>query len=184
MKKVYQIILLAVLLLAGLGAKAYDFKVGGIYYNITSDSTVAIDRGGYASYSGVVTIPTSVKYNNKTYSVTSIGYGAFHNCTGLTSIEIPNSVTSIDTLAFWDCTGLTSIDIPNSVTSIGDYTFYGCTGLTSITIPNSVTSIGNLAFYYCTGLTSIEIPNSVTFIGEYNQEIKGETNVEIIPVIA
>ena len=46
----------------------------------------------------------------------------------------------------------------------------------------SVTSIGSYAFISCWGLTSITIPNSVTSIGEYNQEIKGETNVEIIPV--
>ena len=48
----------------------------------------------------------------------------------------------------------------------------------------SVTSIGSPAFANCSGLTSVTIPNSVTTIGEYNQEIKGETNVEIIPVIA
>ncbi len=46
-----------------------------------------------------------------------------------------------------------------------------------------VTSIGERAFQG-SGLTSVTIPNSVTTIGEYNQEIKGETNVEIIPVIA
>ena len=48
----------------------------------------------------------------------------------------------------------------------------------------SVTSIGNDAFLYCDQMTSVTIPNSVTTIGEYNQEIKGETNVEIIPVSA
>ncbi len=70
------------------------------------------------------------------------------------------------------------------VTSIEESAFAWCTSLTSITIPNSVTSIGNSVFYGCSSLTSITIPNSVTSIGEYNQEIKGETNVEIIPVIA
>ena len=64
---------------------------------------------------------------------------------------------------FYGCSGLTSIEIPNSVTSIGDYAFSGCSGLTSIEIPNSVTSIGLKAFSGCSGLTSIvvESGNSV-----------------------
>ena len=48
----------------------------------------------------------------------------------------------------------------------------------------SVTTIGEIAFSGCSELTSVIIPNSVTTIGEYNQEIKGKTNVEIIPVSA
>lgn len=47
----------------------------------------------------------------------------------------------------------------------------------------SVSSIGSEAFKG-RRVTSVTIPSSVTSIGEYNQEIKGETNVEIIPVIA
>ena len=70
------------------------------------------------------------------------------------------------------------------VTSIGDFAFYRYSGLTSITIPTSVTSIGDYAFFDCFKLTSVTIPNSVTSIGGYNQEIKGKTNVEIIPVSA
>ncbi len=100
-------------------------------------------------------------------SVTSIGDYAFDDCTGLTSITIPDSVTSIGNHAFSYCTGLTSITIPDGVTSIGDSAFYDCTGLTSITIPDSVTSIGSSAFSGCTGLTSITIPDSVTSIGDY-----------------
>ena len=87
--------------------------------------------------------------------MTSIGEGAFSNCSGLTSITIGNSVTSIGGYAFDSCSGLTSITIGNSVTSIGEGAFSYCSGLTSVTIPESVTSIGSWAFDSCSGLTSI-----------------------------
>ena len=96
-------------------------------------------------------------------SVTSIGDWAFKDCSGLTSITIPDSVTSIGVGAFSNCSGLTSVTIPDSVTSIGGYAFECCSGLTSITIPDSVTSIGWGAFSGCSGLESItvEIGNPV-----------------------
>ena len=62
------------------------------------------------------------------------------------------------------------VEIPSTVTYNG--------------VEYEVTSIGDNAFTNCTALTSLTIPASVTSIGEYNQEIKGETNVEIIPVSA
>ena len=185
-----------------------------IYYVKNSNgSSVSVTYRGtsYSSYSneytGDVVIPETVTYSGQTYSVTSIGSSAFKGCSGLTSVTIPNNVTSIGydafnscsgltsviignsvtnigSSAFESCKGLTSVTIPNSVTSIGSYAFRYCSGLTSVTIPNSVTSINEQAFQGCSGLTSVTIPNSVTKIGEYNQEIKGETNVEIIPVSA
>ncbi|MDO5527624.1 MAG: leucine-rich repeat domain-containing protein [Prevotella sp.] len=97
--------------------------------------------------------------------ITSIGYHAFSNCTGLTSVTIPNSVTDIGGDAFAGCSGLRSVAISNSVTSIGDGAFYICRGLTEVTIPNSVKFIGNLAFAGCSGLRSVTISNSLTAIG-------------------
>ena len=76
---------------------------------------------------------------------------------GCKKTVIPIGVTSIGYGAFYGCSGLTSVEIPNSVTSIGDYAFRGCSGLTSVTIPNSVTSIGNYAFYNCSGLTEVTV---------------------------
>ena len=158
------LITLAVLL-CSVAVSAHDFEVDGIYYKILSsaDLTVAVTYKGNAyyefdnEYSGKIIIPSTVIYKSKTLSVTSIGYRAFWNCSGLTSITIPNSVTSIRENAFEGCSGLTSITIPNSVTSIGEIAFVGCSGLTSITIPNSVTSIGNYAFERCTSLKDLRI---------------------------
>ena len=151
---------------------AHDFEVDGIYYNYLDGNNVEVTYRGDAcrsyddEYSGEVIIPSTVRYNGTTYSVTSIGDNAFYYCSSLTSITIPNSVTSIGDEAFAFCSSLTSITIPNSVTSIGVGAFNDCSKLTAITIPNSVTSIGNSAFYNCRSLTSITIPNSVTSIGD------------------
>ena len=99
--------------------------------------------------------------------VTSIGSYAFSGCSGLTSITIPGSVTNIGSGAFKNCSGLESVTIPEGVMSIGEEAFGGCSGLTSIVIPEGVTSIGSYAFSGCSGLTSITIPGSVTSIGSY-----------------
>ena len=75
--------------------------------------------------------------------------------TEIIELSIPNSVTSIGFYAFQNCSGLTSVTIPNSVTSIGYNAFRGCSGLTSVTIGNSVTSIENYAFSGCNSLTTV-----------------------------
>ena len=160
-------VLAATLLLLGTTALyAHDVEIDGIYYNLdtgTKQATVTYKGESYYSdaYSGAVTIPSTIESGGVTYTVTSIGDYAFYYCSGLTSVTIPSSVTSIENYAFSRCSGLTSVNIPSSVTTIESSTFSGCSSLTSVTIPSSVTSIG-----------------------EYNQEIKGETNVEIISVIA
>ena len=186
MKKLFTLLTAA---LCTLSVWAYDFEVDGIYYNILTDKTneVEVTHNGLSSYSGSVTIPSTVTYNGTTYSVTSIGEYAFSNCSSLTSITIPNSVTSIGDEAFSDCSGLpvennlryadtylveavditlSTYSIKNGTKWIGNSAFYS-SSLTSITIPNSVTSIGEEAFCDCFELTSVSLGDSVTSIGNY-----------------
>ncbi len=133
------------------------------WYNNQPDGLVYAGLVAY-KYKGNMPIGTSITFAEGTLGIAG---NAFSGCSGLASIEIPNSVTAIGFFAFNGCTGLTNIDIPNSVTSIGDAVFQGCYNLTSVSIPNSVTAIGDFAFSGCSGLASIEIPNSVTAIGDY-----------------
>jgi uncharacterized protein YjdB len=172
MKHLIKLAFLLLALILPATATAYDFEVNGIYYNILNNNEVEVtyrEQHEYLysdDYSGSVTIPPSVTYNGKTYSVTSIGLGAFSDCLDLTSVKIPNSVTTICNYAFGSCKGLTSINIPNSVTSIGNGAFGDCWNLSSVTIGNSVIFIGYRAFDACRNLTTINIPNSVTTIGD------------------
>ena len=168
-------------------------------------------RGGieitkYIGNKSVVNIPSKID-GRKVVAITNspgeyLSEGAFSDCTGLTSITIPNSVTYIGDRAFYGCTGLKSVTIPNSVESIGEAAFAGCTGLKSIIIPNSVTAmrwavfadctgltsitmdgitkIESFMFEGCTGLKSITIPNSVTFIGE--QAFKDCTGLKSVTI--
>ena len=171
--------------------------IDGIYYEFSGTGTEATvvknpNTGGYTSS---VTIPASVSYGGKTYSVTSIGSYAFEDCNKLTAITIPNSVTSIGYRAFSGCSGLTSVTIPKSLTSMGRFAFDGCTCLTSVIwnakncygflstdyapFYNIRTQIKEFIFgnevervpgYLCfgmTGLTSVNLPNSIKGISEY-----------------
>ena len=144
-----------------------EFIVGNLKYNVNSSNPTEVAVGAADNTITTANIPATVTYQGTTYSVTSIGFGAFANCSSLTSVTIPNSVTWIRDCAFQNCSSLTSVTIPNSVTSIGEVAFQNCSSLTSVTIPNSVISIGNHAFDSCSSLTSVTIPNSVTSIGEW-----------------
>ena len=154
-------LLFILVLLSTLTASGIEAKIDGIFYILDTRNLEAVVTSGDTEYTGNVTIPETVTYNDMTFNVIYINTYTFQDCTSLTSVTIPNSVKEIGSLAFNGCTSLTSVTIPNSVISIWTKTFQNCTSLASIEIPNSVTSIRENAFSGCTSLASIEIPNSV-----------------------
>lgn len=109
----------------------------------------------YTSTDGEVVVP----YKTDVFGA-SIFSNTYENGQGIITFE--GDVAVIGDYAFHDCSSLTSVTIPDGVTSIADCAFYGCSSLASVIIPDSVTSIGGDAFRYCNGLTSVTIPDSVT----------------------
>ena len=114
-----------------------------LYFNITDSAalTVAVTCPGYSSstsytgYSkptGNLVIPSTVTYNDTTYTVTAIGSYAFFSCDSIIGLELPASVTSIDTGAFAYCYGLSGWEIPSTVTYI---------------MKNSFNNVRNLHYY-------------------------------------
>ena len=91
-------------------------------------------------------------------------YGAFADCTALTSIEIPASVETIEAAAFMRCSKLATVTFEKGSqlkTIGGDYSsyYYGvfsdCTALKSIEIPASVETIEAAAFNFCSSLATV-----------------------------
>ena len=118
------------------------------------------------TYTGSITIPETVKAGDgDTFTVTAIGFNAFSNCSGVTSVSIPDSVVAIEPWAFSKCTSLASLTLPEDVEYIGDAAFSQCSSLSTLHIPSKVTEIGMNAFDQ-SGLTELTIPDAVTSIRE------------------
>ena len=190
-------------------ASAQQVEIEGIWYilNEYQEAQVTQNHNGNTKYSGDITIPATVTYEENSYSVTrienwafnecrelttvtiaensqlrSIGIAAFQECSALTAINIPKSVTSIEAQAFNGCNRLASINIPEGVTIIERYVFSDCYNLTKINIPAKVTSIEEYAFLGCSSLTAITVDERNTVYdsrGECNAIIKTESNTLI-----
>ena len=195
--------LLVIFMFLPLNINAVIVVIDGLRYNIYNSKAYVIKDTGY---SGNITIPGSITYNNKVYKVIigsnafdgcesllsvsiqegveEIGDEAFKGCSFMEAITLPESILKIGLWAFQDCTSLSSVSIPHDINQIETGAFAGCSSLATVDYPEKMTTIGRSLFKDCKSLSSFIISSNVTSIGEYNQEIKGETNVEIISVIA
>ena len=98
-------------------------------------------------------------------------FGAFEDCSSLTSIEIPSGVITIGEGVFKGCSSLASISVEegnsvydsrnncNAIIETSSNTLM--VACQNTIIPNTITTIGANAFEGCSGLTIIEIPDSV-----------------------
>lgn len=139
------------------GTISYAVEGGNLYFDPSTGAITDCDTSVTSA-----DIPSVINE----VPVTSIGDGAFSDCSSLTSVRIPDGVTRIGWWAFSGCSSLSSVTIPYGVTRISNYAFEYCSCLSRVSIPSSVTSIGFYAFDSCTSLSSVIIPDGVTGIGQ------------------
>ena len=94
---------------------------------------------------------TITSYSNDT--LTSVGNYAFHSCSKLTTVSLPNA-TTIGTSSF-NASGITSIYIPK-VTSITTQSFYMCNSLTELNMP-SLKTIAAQGVRNCKKLARVDL---------------------------
>ena len=203
-----------------LYAVDYDAMIDNLYYKFSGSTASVVGCTNIQDFPGAyqltdgnftfwvvdIIIPSTVRRNSTTYTVTSISAGAFSSTNvgggDLHSVVIPNSITYIGEGAFgWQyylesinipegissieknafCgIGISSLVLPSSLTYIGENAFQSCRNLQNVIIPQNVYNIDKSAFYNCENLTSIQFPTeNLRYIGEYTFYNTGITQVEI-----
>ncbi len=95
-------------------SRGASVKINGLYYNIlgSGKAEITYPDDPKNNYSGDISIPSTVVYDQTTYNVTGISGAAFSGCKQLTSVTIPSSVQSIGTDAFTVCPALKALNLP------------------------------------------------------------------------
>ena len=150
------------------GTSSYTGGTGTTQYYANSYYT--------SSYYGYYYIPTSLR--SVTITGGNLFYGAFYDCSGLTSVTIGNDVTSIESSAFERCRRLTNVYITDlsawcrisfsnfhsNPLSYAQNLYLNGELVTDLVIPSDITSIGKYVFGGYSRLTSVEIHDRVTSI--------------------
>lgn len=167
---------------------ADKFKVGDLYYSITSEEnkTVKVEAqtGGNDNYASLTNcdIPSAISYAGKNYAVTGIAFNAFNNTANLTTIKIPASVKNIEIVGtefpewnvFYNALKLCDIIVDEQnehYTSIDGVLLTKDKKMlisyptqkdgTKYRIPDGVEKIGTYAFNACS-FSEIVLPSSLT----------------------
>ncbi len=165
---------LALLVSTDVISCAADFEVDGISYTINSNGVSVSVARGEESYSGDVVIPSTVTYEDVTYTVTSIPERLFSFCDGLNSLYISSTVTYIADGVCGYNNNLVSIvvdpdnpkydsrDSCNAIIETATNKIIAACNKT--VVPNTVKIIGQRAFSGCYKITALDLPNSVESI--------------------
>ena len=122
-----------------------EYRTSTSYFKITNGE-ITLTSEGKKVVIEYLTIPEVVN----SVKITSIGYGAFGNCTNLKDVNLPEGVLEIAPAAFRDCKNLKNVNIPSSVTTIGSSAFSGSGAVFGSLDLTNVTMVDGWAFRECT----------------------------------
>lgn len=204
-KKIIAVIIclltLSFMLSIAASAEDYDtYELDGIYYYCYEGtaSVIDCDREYDEVYDissglieGTVTIPSSVRFDGRRYTVDCIDSYALSECPDLKKVVLPETITSIYAAAFYGCNRLEEVVIPDNcefeyvapdafsstdfeiALAEQDVVVFGKNYLymynswdTEYTISKDITTISDYCFAY-SFIESITIPETVELIGSY-----------------
>lgn len=188
-----------------------SFEKNGLHFNVLNDKkkTVSVRKivGNGVSLTGALSIPETVEYEGKVYTVTEIdGTSVPFKYTYQKRIEDKRlkygykyeSVTEERRTCGFKDLEITSIKLPKTIEKIGRYAFSGCERLEKVDLSStSLVEIEDCAFKNgnvkegpyarLTKLTKVILPNTVKKIGKYAfghcenlKEINIPTSLEVI----
>lgn len=160
------------------------FLAGGITYRVSalgesneavathartdgSDDSKIIAAANAATYTGSLTVPAAVVYQDTELKVVALDEKIFYGSTALESVEILAPVDCLPAYAFSDCSALTAVNLPETVSMLGERCFFQCKKLESVNMPQALETVSDYTFSYCTALKSISFGNSVNSFGSY-----------------
>ncbi len=171
-----------ILIFASIAGSSFAATVDDLTLSV-SDGKVTITDCDTAA-SGELIVPEFIDGNQVVAVAGGLIDGAFINCSGLTSIVLPDSVTSLGNRAFRNCTGITSFSFPPNVSRLENQVLEGCSGLETVNISDATDFISTSAFTGCTSLSSINASASALNYSTKNGVLynKDETTLIKYPI--
>jgi len=167
----------------GYGYPGAKIEIGGLVYGL--DETKHEATFVHANYwTGELTIPSEITYNENSYTVRRITNYAFDGCNQLTKVCLPKTIAEIwqkypETITIYKnpfdgCEQLTSVEVDSEnqwLCTVDNVLFSKDTTVLyayppalpnkSYSVPESVRTIGGEAFEHTSDLTSIHLPSCV-----------------------
>ena len=153
---------------AGDGKLSVHFSVaspdggGELVCRVTDLDSYEVEIVGYSG--SPAELSGSFGFNGSTWTVVSVGYGAFQVCGSLQTVDLPKA-TSVGANAFYLCGSLTTADLP-SATSVERGAFFGCGSLEYVDMSSS-TTIGDSALYRCDALKHVRFSDALASVVIY-----------------